>query len=203
MNSKSIIAVRVVLAIVAVFFGYKIFQLINEPVEFDKLKEKRYDVVKNRLVQIREAQTAYKDEFGKYCADIHELVAFVDTGVITILERKDTIIRYYDKVYQTEMDKDSVIIREIGQSTVKDFVFKDPNFDAERLRNIPFSKGRPFKMDAAVLERRGTRLPVFEVSAHNEAIFEDLMTSKYREYIDMEYSLVLGSLTEPKISGNW
>ncbi|MCH8555939.1 MAG: hypothetical protein LAT76_12335 [Schleiferiaceae bacterium] len=203
MNSKSIIAVRVVLAIVAVFFGYKIFQLINEPVEFDKLKEKRYDVVKNRLVQIREAQTAYKDEFGKYCADIHELVAFVDTGVVTILERKDTIIRYYDKVYQTEMDKDSVIIREIGQSSVKEFVFKDPNFDAERLRNIPFSKGRPFKMDAAVLERRGTRLPVFEVSAHNEAIFEDLMTSKYREYIDMEYSLVLGSLTEPKISGNW
>lgn len=203
MNSKVILALRVVLGLVAAFFAWKIYQLINEPLEFEKLKNKRYDVVKERLLQIREAQVAYKDEYNRFCEDIDWLVAFVDTGYVSIVERKDSSYMYYDKTYQRDMEKDTVVVRKIGRETVKSYVFKDSNFDAERLRMIPFSDGHPFFLDASVLDRRGIRIPVFEAAAPNAAIFQDQTTGVYREYIDMDFSLTVGSLSEPRISGNW
>ncbi len=203
MNSKVILALRVVLGLVAVFFVWKIYQLINEPLEFEKIKNQRYDVVKQRLLEIREAQVAYKDEYNRFCEDIDWLVAFVDTGHVSIVERKDSSFMYYDKVYQRDMERDTVIVRKIGKETVKTYVFKDANFDANRLRDIPFSNGQPFFLDATVLDRRGIRIPVFEASAPNAAIFQDMTTSVFRGYIDMEYALTIGSLSEPRLSGNW
>jgi hypothetical protein len=203
MNSKTILLLRVALGLLAIFFGYKIYQLINEPLEFEKIKQRRYDVVKERLVMIRDAQNAYKDEFNRFCEDIDWLVAFVDTGMINIVERKDSSFAYYDKLYQTDMIRDTVVIRVIGRESVKNWVFKDTNFDANKLMYIPFSNGERFFLDATVLERRGIRIPVFEVSAPNSAIFQDLSNSVYRDYIDYDFSLTVGSLTEPKFSGNW
>ena len=57
-------------------------------------------------------------KMAHFCSDINELVAFVDTGVINIIERKDTSFMYYDKVYQKEMNKDSVMQRVLGQEPV-------------------------------------------------------------------------------------
>jgi hypothetical protein len=203
MNPKIILLLRVVLGIVAIFFAYKIFTLINEPLEFEKIKQRRYEVVKERLIMIREAQGAYKDEFNRFCEDIDWLVAFVDTGMINIVERKDSSFIYYDKTYQTDMERDTVIVRVIGREPVKTYVFKDEGFDANKLLYIPFSKGERFFLDATVLDRRGIRIPVFEASAPNSAIFQDLNNSVYREYIDYDFSLTVGSLTEPRLSGNW
>ena len=64
MNRKVILAINVALSIVAVFLVFKIYRLIMEPIEFEKMRDKRFEVVKESLINIREAQLAYRAEFG-------------------------------------------------------------------------------------------------------------------------------------------
>jgi hypothetical protein len=59
-----------------------------------------------------------------------------------------------------------------------------------------------FNIGASSIERNGLRIPVFEVGAPNTAIFHDL-PSDFSIFVDRDYSLKIGSLTEPKVTGNW
>lgn len=201
MNSKSILAIQTVLAILAAFLAYKVYRVIMEPIEFENLQSKRYEHVKKRLEQIREAELTYKGEFAQFQGDIDQLVQFVDTGKVSIYERKDSSFMRYNKKYQKDMNVDTVIVRLIGQEYVKNRLF-GPDFDAQKLLYIPFSDNVKFTLGASTIERNGVKVPVFEVKAPNAAIFAD-QEKTYGEYIDKDYALTVGSLTEPSVSGNW
>ena len=86
---------------------------------------------------------AYREENGQFCGDLNELVAFVDTGRLTIIERKDTSFEYYNQTYQQNMMKDSVIIRVLGTEGVKKNRFGE-DFDLNTIRYIPYSNSIPF-----------------------------------------------------------
>lgn len=196
-------ALSVGLLIVVLGLSYWLFRIINQPIEFERIKERRYTEIKNRLEEIREVQQAYLQEYGSYVDNFDELVAFVDTGKLRIIERKDSSFMYYDKVYQQDMNKDTVIVRVLGYEPVKEELFS-ADFDANKLRYIPLPKKRiaEFEIGAGSIERNDLRIPVFEVSAPNTVIFEDL-PSDYNIFVDRTYQLQVGSLTEPKVSGNW
>lgn len=201
MNSKVITLINVALALVAAFLVFKIYRLIMEPIEFEKIKKERYANVQQSLINIREAQLAYREEMGGFCGDLDELVAFVDTGKITIILRKDTTFEYYNKVYQQNMMKDSVITRVLGTESVRENRF-GADFDLNTIKYIPYSNNVPFEVGAAELERNGVKVPVFEASAGDVEVFNGLDV-RYEKYIDVEHVIQVGSLTEPKISGNW
>ena len=55
------LALQAVLWVLAVFFSYKIYDSINGPINFNKIKNERYAVVINKLKKIRKAQIAHKD----------------------------------------------------------------------------------------------------------------------------------------------
>lgn len=201
MNRKVILAINVGLTIVAVFLVFKIYRLIMEPIEFEKMRDKRFEVVKESLINIREAQLAYRAEYGQFCGDVDVLSSFVDTGSVTIVERKDTSFMSYNKVYQKDMMKDSVIVRIIGTETVKRNRFGE-DFDINSITYIPFSDNVKFDVGAGVIERNTVKVPVFQVSASDESILYNVQP-RFLPYIDKNHSLVVGSLTEPTISGNW
>lgn len=201
MNSKVITIINIVLAAVAVFLVFKIYRLIMEPIEFERIKKARFEVVQSSLINIREANLAYRDEMGQFCGDLDELVAFVDTGRLTIVERKDTSFEYYNKTYQQNMMKDSVIIRVLGTESVKNNRF-GTDFDIHSIHIIPFSNNVPFTLGAGVIERNGVKVPVFEASAADTDVFYGI-PNRFDTYIDEAHKNQVGSLTEPKISGNW
>lgn len=201
MNRKVILAINVGLSIIAVFLVFKIYRLIMEPIEFEKLREKRFEVVKTSLTNIREAQLAYREEMGQFCSDIDMLAAFVDTGSVTIIERKDTSFMAYNNVYQKEMMKDSVIVRTLGSVPVKANRF-GKDFDVKSIVYIPFSDDAKFDLGAGVIERNTVKVPVFQASAKEELILTGI-PQRFDSYVDNNYSLMVGSLTEPTISGNW
>ncbi|MGD2003332.1 MAG: hypothetical protein PVK00_00930 [Flavobacteriales bacterium] len=173
-----------------------------QPIKFNRIYDVRLCEVTEQLENLREAQLAYKGENGSFCADLQTLVAFVDTGVVSIIERKDTNFMYYDKVYQKDMNKDSVIIRVLGQEPVKTQVFGE-GFDASTLLNISGTDSL-FSMNAGKIVKNGVEVATFEVSAPFTTIFADVSKDFPDAFAKVKNEhWTIGSLTQPTISGNY
>ena len=202
MNPKVQLGIKAVLIVTCLFLTVRIYQSIMQPIKFQRIERSRLCDITEQLENIREAQLAYKSEMGSYCASIQELVGFIDTGYISIIERKDTSFMYYDKIYQKEMNKDSVIIRVLGQEKVSMQLFGE-GFIAESLRHISGTDSS-FTMDASEINKNGVDVATFEVSAPYKVIFADIAEEFPQAYGKAENnSLTIGSLTEPTISGNY
>lgn len=202
MNPKVQLGIKAVLIVTCLFLTVRIYQSIMQPIKFQRIERSRLCDITEQLENIREAQLAYKSEMGNYCSSIQELVGFVDTGYISIIERKDTSFMYYDKIYQKEMNKDSVIIRVLGQEKVSMQLFGE-GFIAESLRHISGTDSS-FTMDASEINKNGVDVATFEVSAPYKVIFADIAEEFPQAYGKAENnSLTIGSLTEPTISGNY
>ena len=70
-------ALKLFLWALAIFFSYQIYLSVNAPIEFDKVKQERFNAVINTLKDIRNAQEAYKTVNNKYASDFKSLIAFV------------------------------------------------------------------------------------------------------------------------------
>jgi len=202
MNNTVSLVIKIVLFIAIVLLGYKLYEIIQEPIRFEKIKEKRYDAIKQRLENIRDVQKTYRAEYNTFAKDFNSLIAFVDTGKQSIIERKDSTFMYYDEVFQQDREKDTTIIRVLGYKSVKESLF-DKNYDASQLQYIPYTdKKHRIQMEAGKITVGDIIVPVFEAQAPNELVFKDIK-DKYEQYIDMNYGLKVGSMTEPTLSGNW
>lgn len=211
MTARTILYLRIALGVVAVVLTYRIYRIIMEPIEFSGIKEKRYSAVTERLEQLREAQLIFKDEYGKYAGTFDELIPFLENAQVNIIERKDSSFMAYNKVYQTDMLKDTIIYRIIGQTSAKDkLIRKNPDLfpedlDFSALRYIPYTDDTAqFKMATGYVDRNGVRVQVFEITAPNTRFFADIYDD-YKAYIKNLRidALTVGSLTEPTLSGNW
>lgn len=203
MNPKVKIAVNLFLIVGSVFFAYQIYAAIRKPIEFNEIRKKRYEKIIDRLNLLRDLQIEYRKVNGSYANDFDALLAFADTGKIAIEERKDSSFMRYDKVYQTDVVVDTVIIRILGYRSVREALLDGKGIkDVNNLRYIPFTDKKEFKIAASSVERNGIILPTFEISAADTVIFADLK-EEYGQFISREKALILGSLTEPIVSGNW
>lgn len=202
MNKKTAFGIKAGLIILNVFLLYILFESINKPIRYERIRADRHEVVKRTLEQIRELQVTYRTETGEFANSFDELFLFADTGFVKIEERKDSSFYYFDEVYQTEMLKDTVLVRVIDRVPVKQHLF-GADFDLDRLRYIPFTnRTREFTMASSNIYRQESRLATFEVFAKDKDIMTDLK-SEYGDYIDYDFQLQIGNLAEPSISGNW
>jgi len=201
MNSTVSTIIKVVLLVAIVILGYYLYEIIQKPIRFENIKEKRYEKIQTRLEHIRDAQKAYRAEYNSFAKDFNTLISFLDTGKQAIIERKDSSFMYYDEVYQQERRKDTIITRVLGYRDVKKAVFGE-QFDASRLQYIPFTDQSKFVMDAGKIQVNDVTVPVFEAKAPNEIVFEDVI-KEYKQFIDLDYALSVGSMNEPTLSGNW
>ncbi len=201
MNSTTSLIVKIVLGLLVIYLSYTLYEIIQEPIRFEKIKEKRYDRIKTRLEKIRDAQKAYREEYSIFAKDFNTLIAFVDTGKQTIVERKDSSFMRYNEVYQQDMEVDTIITKILGYQDVKENLF-GKGFDANKLQYIPFTENEKFEMDAGKITVNEVVVPVFEAKANNNVIFDDIY-DKYSQFIEADGSLAVGSMTEPTLSGNW
>ncbi len=201
MNSTTSTIIKAVLFVIIIFLGYRLYSIILDPINYEKLEKRRYDAVKAKLEQIRDVQKAYRTEYRAFAEDLDAVIAFVDTGRLAKIERKDSSFMYYNEVYQTEMEKDTIITTVLGYESVKLKLF-GKDFDPESLRYIPYSDKSEFELEAGKLNVNDVVVPVFECRAPNTAIFHDVL-KKYDQYIDDDYALQVGDMNEPTLSGNW
>ncbi|GAA4899592.1 hypothetical protein GCM10023311_26210 [Flaviramulus aquimarinus] len=193
------------------FLGYQTYMSIYEPIQFNKLKNKRYKTVISSLIDIRDAQLAHRQVTGNFANNFDNLVKFIDTAEYTITQRRDSSIidEVLTKTYGVDTFKDIVIIDTLGFEPVKDSLFKNSN-RYKTMMNVPNAEGKKFKLEAGFIEQNDINIPVFEASVKKNVILAD----QNRDLVMQENQVVsvdgvngdvlkVGSMEEVNTTGNW
>lgn len=199
-----------VLWILIVFFGYKLFNSIYEPIQFNKVKTERYADVIRTLKDIGSAQVAHKSVTGLYAQDFKSLVAFVDTAQYVLIEKRDSSFLEYNRVYRIDMLKEVQIIDTLGFASVKDSLFGSTD-RYKTMEKVPVNNvDASFSMKADIIDKNGYQVPVFEVRVAKDIVLHDqnkylLEQEKATVSVDGVNGpdIILGSLAEVSTNGNW
>ncbi|MEM0932479.1 MAG: hypothetical protein AAGJ12_08435 [Bacteroidota bacterium] len=194
----------------SIFLGYKIYESINAPIEFNKVREERFSRVIAKLKDIRDAQEAFKAVNGKFAKDFNSLIKFVDTGSYTITQQRDSSFMRFDKTYGIELQKDTIIIDTLGFVKVKDSLFKNDS-RYQSMMNVPYAQNEAkFEMKADIIDKSGYKAPVFEAKVKKEIILydqpKDLLERENAHQSVEEVNgteITVGSLTDVSTNGNW
>lgn len=205
------LGIQVVLWIASIFFAYKIYDSINGPIQFNQVKNERYAKVIDRLKDIRKAQIAHKDVKGVFSNNFDSLVKFIDEGVFTLIEKRDSSYMEYDRTYRIDMLREVVVIDTLGTVAVKDSLFKNTN----RYKNMAFIpiegvEDSTFSIAAQVINKNGYKVPVFEVKVAKNIILFDQnkdLVKQENETVSVDgvngSEIILGSLSNVSTNGNW
>ncbi|WP_235783993.1 hypothetical protein [Nonlabens tegetincola] len=198
------------------FFGYKLYQSIAEPVEFEKVKEERYKKVISKLIKLREAQTAHKLITGKYAENIKNLTQFVDTAQFALTTKRDSTVVDRERNIKFRLDpetggytKEVTIIDTLGFKSVKDSLFK--NTDVAKLLDygIENAPGK-IKLETGLVPDKDQMIPVFKATADKKEILFDQPEKLVKAELEVKAveavngsTIYVGSLDEITTSGNW
>jgi FtsP/CotA-like multicopper oxidase with cupredoxin domain len=203
-------AIKVVLYAVSLVLAYLIYLSVMAPINFNKIREERFSAVIEKLKDIRDAQVAYKTVNGKFASDFETLIAFVDTGVYTITQQKDSSFMRYNRAYRIDMQVDTVVVDTLGTIAVKDSLFKSDN-SYKNLFAVPYAQnGERFEMKADIVNKQGFDAPVFMASVKKDVVLYDQpkdLLSRENAHNSIEEvngtTIKVGSLTDVSTSGNW
>ncbi|HKI90426.1 MAG TPA: hypothetical protein VKA38_15480 [Draconibacterium sp.] len=205
--------IQIVLFIVAVVLAYLIYQSIQRPIDFDNAKKVRYDATIEKLKDIRKAELAYKDVYGKFTGSWDTLINFVVNDSIKnvrkIGELTDSMLGA--KISEKRAIQLGLIIRDTIKESVQDALF-GKSFNPEQLKYIPVPDTvAEFHLGATIITTgSGIKVPVFEAKAHNNVVLRGLDRQLVINLNDQERTnekypgLKVGSLTETiNNAGNW
>jgi len=189
---------------------FAIYQSINSPIEFNKVKNERYLKVIDRLKDIRNAQVAFKSINGIYSNDFDELVKFVDSAQFTIVQKRDSSFMQYDRVYRIDMLREIIVVDTLGYVSVKDSLFSNTE-SYKYMASVPINGiDEEFKLKADIIDKNGYNVPVFEVRVSKDLILFDqnkdlIIQEKQTVSVDGVNGpdIVLGSLSDVSTNGNW
>jgi hypothetical protein len=205
------LGIQIVLWVASIFFAYKIYDSINGPIKFNQTKNERYEKVIDRLKDIRKAQIAHKDVKGVFSNNFDSLVKFVDEGIFTLIEKRDSSYLEYDRTYRIDMLREVIVIDTLGTVSVKDSLFGDSG-RYKNMANVPIEgvQDSTFKINAEVINKNGYNVPVFEVKVSKNIILFDQdadLVKQENETVSVDgvngSEIVLGSLSNVSTNGNW
>lgn len=203
-------ALELFLWVLSIFFASQIYSSINGPIKFNQVKNDRYTQVIDRLKDIRTAQIAHKDVNGFYANNFDSLVSFIDNGIFTVIEKRDSSYLEYNRTYRIDMLKEVEIVDTLGFVSVKDSLFGD-NESYKMMAKVPIDgTDSEFSIKADIIDKNGYQVPVFEVKVKKDIVLFD----QNKDLLDQENKVVsvdgvngpeiiLGSMSDVSTSGNW
>ncbi|MBN2891926.1 MAG: hypothetical protein JXL97_08675 [Bacteroidales bacterium] len=215
MNKGLKIGINVFLIAVVLFLALKLFSNIMAPIHFKNNFNERTNVVKDKMMKIREVEMAYLDTYGKYSANFDTLLNFVKNDSIIVIKSVGTVP---DSIYLTAKTRKEaelkalelgIISRDTIKISVRDSLFKNLNCDT--LQFIPYTDlTEVFQLQAGFIKTLSqSERPVFELKAHNNSfskgLKEQLVINLNDAARDNEEfpGLIVGSMTEVTTAGNW
>ncbi|TXK72982.1 hypothetical protein [Mesonia sp. K4-1] len=206
------LVIQLLLWIVIGVLGYLTFNAVYEPIEFNKVKEARYQKVIDKLKDIRKAQLAHKQVTGVFAGDFDNLIKFIDTAEYTVTQRRDTTVldEEYKKTYGVDQYKSQTIVDTLGYVPVKDSIFKNSSRYKEMMYVPTTDKKAKFEIESGKINKNDTEISVFEVKVSKDVILSDLdkdLLMQEKQVISVdgvngEY-ITIGSMTEINTNGNW
>ena len=184
--------INVVLALCAIGLLYVCVRSIQDTTEFDAEVTAREAVVKARLMEIRDAEEAYKAQHdGVYCDNWEVLISFIKNGKLPIVMKQGVLS-------DEQMDKgltetlaasivnsgDQAAIIENGLQNFRrdtlwvsltDSLYNYEGVVADSMRYIPFSQGDTFELVACPnTTRSGSIIQVMECNAPDSSFLKGM-----------------------------
>lgn len=179
------------------------YKSIMDPIEFQNEKDKRYEVVIQRLKDLRAAQIQYKSSHGEYCKTLDSLLYFITHDSVVIVKSIGSVPDTLTEQTALEM---GLISRDTSFEIASNYIYneeymKDRKFPLKinELGIIPFSGGVIFDVNAGMITKNNIEVPVFEIRAQKEFILSGLD----KHLIEQEKDLVVGSMSDASTAGNW
>jgi hypothetical protein len=203
--------IQIALAIVIVVLAYFVWESIQAPIRFNKEKDLRRDATIQRLKDIRTAQIAYKDEYGKFTASFDTLIDFVKNDSMKLVRAEGALSDELLAQGWTEAIavKEGLIVRDTVRIAIKDTLFP-ANFNADLLWKVPFTEDAKFEMATANLTVSNLNVNVFEAKVHYDILLKGL---DEQEIINLKETMKnqknypgvkVGDVIEPNNNaGNW
>lgn len=206
--------VRILLIAAIIVLGYLLLDSIMNPIRFNKEKDKREDAIKERLINIRTAEVAFKSKYGRYTGSFDTLINFVKTDSFPLIYKEgsvtDEMIEEWGRNAEREALSRGLIVRDTSYTSVMDSIF-NPGFSVDSIRYVPYTDGKEFKLEADIVET-GSKVDVevFEASVLNDVFLKGLdeqLIINYnaeRKKITGFPGMRVGNVEEPNNNaGNW
>jgi hypothetical protein len=206
--------IQVLFVLVIIVLGYLIVESIMEPIRFNQEVEVREQATIAKLIDIREAQKAYKDIYKKYAGDFDTLIAFVDTGNFTVVKAIGEIPEEwldelgFEKARERALSEGK-ISREATQVPVKDSLFT-ASYETSSLNLVPYTDGVKFTMESGeLLTSSNLTVQVVEVYVLYDELLNGMDKQLVVNYKDERMKIVgfegvkFGSMEEGTLTGNW
>lgn len=217
--------INCVLGICAAGLLFVCYKSIHDTEAFDAEIAAREAVVKAHLMEIRQAEEAYKAQHeGMYCASWDELTEFVRNGKLPIIKKQGVLSDAQMEKGLTEAvaaaivnSGDAAKIAEYGLQhfrrdtvwvSLRDSLYTRENFCIDSLRYIPFAEGDTFELAAsASVTRSGTILQVMECCAPDSCFLKNMGRMGERQINnraeDADKRGAYAGLKIGDLTGNW
>ena len=206
--------IQVLFVLIIIILGYLIVESIMEPIRFNQEVEVRESATIDRLIDIRDAQKAYKDIYKKYTGSFDTLISFLDTTSFQVVKAiGDIPEEWLDEMgfekARTKALAEGIISRDITQVPVLDSLF-GKGFNADSLQYVPYTEGVKFHMESGSI-LTSSNLTVQVIEAY--VMYDDLLNGMDKQlvvnYKDERMKIVgfegvkFGSMEEGTLTGNW
>ena len=208
------LVIQIVLWIVIIFLGWKLYNSVMGPVEFNEIKEARYAKVIKNLKDIQAAELAHKEITGSFTGDWDSLVRFIDTAKFAITQRRDTSYADVAKNKAFGINEgyfiEESLIDTLGFTPVKDSLFGSTD-RYKTMMNVPIEGvDAKFDLKSGKIEKNDATYSVFEAKIAKKVILADLNKDLLAQEVQVQSvdgvngpDIKVGSLEEVNTTGNW
>ncbi len=188
--------INVILGIICLFLVWVLYRSIEEPIKFEKEKNRRELAVIEKLQKIRTAQELYRGITGEFAPNFDTLREVLENGRFKIIQvfgdpddpNNSEALRY-DTIYKPAIDS----VQALG-------------IDLATLSKVPFNDTAHFEIFADTITYQNTLVPVVEVGVARKIFmgpYADPSFAKYDKNYDPESYLQFGDRYAPNLTGNW
>ena len=205
------VTLKILLAVAVVLLAYMCYRSIMGPIEFKDERDRRENLIKARLIDIRKAQIEYKNIHKVHAANFDELSKFLQDEKLPFLIKEGVLTDEQLEKGMTEKEavKKGLIRRDTVWVTAVDTLF-GKGYNVDDLRNVPGANVQ-FTMDTATLTSgSGYTVKVFQCGVLYDDYLGDLNKQEVYNLKDKaskmgKYAgLRVGSVEEiNNNAGNW
>ena len=205
------VTLKILLAVAVVLLAYMCYRSVMGPIEFDKTREQRENLIKARLIDIRKAQIEYKNIHKVHAANFDELSKFLKDEKLPFLIKEGVLTDEQLEKGMTEQEavKKGLIRRDTVWVTAVDTLFGS-GYNVDDMRNVPGANVQ-FSMDTATLTSgSGYTVKVFQCGVLYDDYLGDLdkqlvyNLKDKAEKMNKYQGLRVGSIEEiNNNAGNW
>jgi hypothetical protein len=197
----------ILLLVLAIFLGFKIYGGIMEPIQFNKEKINKYKPVVENLKIIRDAEIKFYEKYGRYTKNKTLLIAFIEKAQLALTETR-TIVEKESRGGGIIVDVERKVIDTIGYEPVMKYF---TGRDYKNMFKVPGVEGVEFELEVAKVEKvQGLIVPTFMARTPKAGILAGMNESLVKQELEVIETdqikgefVSVGSLDDVTTAGNW